>query len=147
MKVVYFQLGILCKSHLRWRGPPYNMIIHPLQTVLYLCKKYQWQEISVAYEVPPPPLRVPPWEAEGGGTGTHEGSSFNITSACISLPQARHSGVPRGAVVLLPPPGSSKGRPCSSGKYKIKRKLRLKSNTTNLTITRSLWIVDWVNSI
>ena len=28
--------------------------------------------------------------------GTHEGGSFNITSACISLPQARHSGVPKG---------------------------------------------------
>ena len=32
------------------------------------------------------------------------GGSFNIISACISLSQARHSGVPGGAVVLLPPP-------------------------------------------
>jgi len=35
--------------------------------------------------------------------GTHGGGCFNITSACISLPEARHSGVPRGVVVLLPP--------------------------------------------
>jgi len=43
---------------------------------------------------------VPPERLKGG---THRGGSFNITSACISLPQARHSGVPRGVVVLLPP--------------------------------------------
>jgi len=30
---------------------------------------------------------------------------LKITSACIFLPQARHSGVPRGAVVPLPPLG------------------------------------------
>jgi len=46
--------------------------------------------------------RAPPERLKGG---THGGGSFNITSACISLPQARHSGVPRGAVVLLPPLG------------------------------------------
>jgi len=43
---------------------------------------------------PRPPLRVPPPERLRGGT--HEGGSFNITSACIYLPQARHSVVPRG---------------------------------------------------
>jgi len=50
-----------------------------------------------AYEGGPPPPRplyaCPPERLRGG---THEGGSFNITSACISLPQARHSGVPRG---------------------------------------------------
>ena len=56
--------------------------------------------------------------------GTHEGGSFNITSACISLSQARHSGLPRGAVVLLPPLGVPGGA-LPPGKYKIKRKLRL----------------------
>ena len=40
--------------------------------------------------------------------GIHGGGSFNITSACISLPQVRHSGVSRGAVVLLPPLGVPK---------------------------------------
>ena len=79
--------------------------------------------LSMAYEgggrpTQPPSLRVPPWEADWGHPW---GSSFNITSACIYLPQVRHSGVQRGAVVLLPP--------CPPGKYKIKRKLRLKSNT------------------
>jgi len=54
---------------------------------------------------PPPSTRAHPERLRGG---THGGGSFNITSACISLPQVRHSGVPRGAVVLLPPPGSSK---------------------------------------
>jgi len=48
-----------------------------------------------------PPLR----EAEGG---THGGGSFNITSASISLPQDRHSGVPRGGSSPLAPPGSSR---------------------------------------
>ena len=68
---------------------------------------------------PSAPLYVcPPWEAEGGTNG---GGSFNITSACISLPQVRHSGVPRGAVVLFPPWDQFQ-------KYKIKRKLRLESN-------------------
>jgi len=43
---------------------------------------------------PPPPSTLAPPERLRGGT--HEGGSFNITSACISLPQARHSGVPRG---------------------------------------------------
>ena len=62
---------------------------------------------------PRPPLHLPPWEAEGGTNG---GGSFNITSACISLPQARHSDIYRGG-------------PAPPGKYKIKRKLRLKSNT------------------
>ena len=42
---------------------------------------------------PPPSTLAPPERLRGG---THEGGSFNITSACISLPQARHSGVPRG---------------------------------------------------
>ena len=42
--------------------------------------------LIVFYACPPERLRG----------GTHEGGSFNITSACISLPQARHSGVPRG---------------------------------------------------
>ena len=79
--------------------------------------------LSMAYEgggrpTQPPSLRVPPWEADWGHPW---GSSFNITSACIYLPQVRHSRVQRGAVVLLPP--------CPPGKYKIKRKLRLKSNT------------------
>ena len=48
---------------------------------------------SGAYEGQP----RPPQRLRGG---THEGGSFNITSACISLPQARHSG----------PPGSSRAR-------------------------------------
>jgi len=51
---------------------------------------------------PPPSTRAPPERLKGG---THGGGSFIITSAYISLPQARHSGVPRGAVVLLPPLG------------------------------------------
>ena len=38
------------------------------------------------YACPPERLRA----------GTHGGGSFNITSACISLPQVRHSGAPRG---------------------------------------------------
>ena len=41
--------------------------------------------------------------------GTHEGGSFNITSACISLPQARHSGVPGGSSPVAPPGSSGKG--------------------------------------
>ena len=55
----------------------------------------------------------PPERLRGGTNG---GGSFNITSACISLPQARHSDIHRGG-------------PAPPGKYKIKRKLRLKSNT------------------
>ena len=54
---------------------------------------------------PPPSTRAPSERLRGG---IHGGGSFNIKSACISLPQVRHSGVPRGAVVLLPPPGSSR---------------------------------------
>ena len=74
-----------------------------------------------------PSTRAPPERLRGG---THGGGSFNITSACISLPQARHSGVPRGAVFLLPPLGSSRRGPAPPPKkYKIRRKLRLKSNT------------------
>ena len=42
------------------------------------------------------------------GEGIHGGGSFNITSACISLPQVSHSGVPRGSSSSLAPPGSSK---------------------------------------
>ena len=53
----------------------------------------------------PPVTRAPPERLRGG---IHGGGSFNITSACISLPQVRHSGVPRGAVVLLPPLGVPK---------------------------------------
>ena len=64
--------------------------------------------------------RAPPPERLRGGT--HGGGSFNITSACISLPQARHIGVPRGGSSPLAPP---LGVP----KIKIKRKLRLESNT------------------
>ena len=48
-----------------------------------------------------PPLHVPPYEAGGGTQG---GGSFNITSACTSLPQVRHSGVPRGGSSPLAPP-------------------------------------------
>ena len=66
----------------------------------------------------PPSTRAPPERLRGG---THGGGSFNITSACSSLPQARHSGVPRGAVVLLPPLGVPGGAP-PPGKYKIERK-------------------------
>ena len=47
-----------------------------------------------------PPLCVPTFEAEVAPIG---GGSFNITSASISLPQARHSGVPRGGRSLLNP--------------------------------------------
>ena len=54
---------------------------------------------------PPPSTRAPPERLRGG---IHGGGSFNITSACISLPQVRHSGVPRGASSSLAPPGSSK---------------------------------------
>ena len=43
--------------------------------------------------------------------GTHGGGSFNITSDCISLPQARHSGVPRCGSSPLDPPGSSRRGP------------------------------------
>jgi len=56
--------------------------------------------------LPRTPLRVPP--PERLREGTHGGGSFNITSACISLPQVMHSGVPRGAVVHLPPLGVPK---------------------------------------
>ena len=51
---------------------------------------------------PRPPLHLPPPESLRGGT--HEEGSFHITSACISLPQAR-----QGAVVLLPPLGVPDG--------------------------------------
>ena len=57
---------------------------------------------------PRPPLRLPPPERLRGGI--HGGGSFNITSACISLPQVRHSGVPRGGSSPLAPPGSSKNK-------------------------------------
>ena len=69
---------------------------------------------------PPPSMRAPlrGWEV----------GSFNITSACISLPQARHSGVPRGSSPCCPP-GSSRRGTAPPGKYKIERKLSLKSNT------------------
>jgi len=50
---------------------------------------------------PPAPLYACPPERLRGGT--HEGGSFNITSACISLPQARHSGVPGGSSPVAPP--------------------------------------------
>ena len=53
----------------------------------------------------PPSTRAPPERLRGG---IHGGGSFNITSACISLPQFRHSGVPRGGGSSLAPPGSSK---------------------------------------
>ena len=68
--------------------------------------------LPVAHEgggVPPPqapPYTCPAWEAN---VGTHGGGSFNITSACISLPQARHSGIPRGAVVIFLPLRESSG--------------------------------------
>ena len=69
----------------------------------------------------------PPWEAEGG---THGGGSFNITSACISLPQARHSGVTKGGSRSLAPTREFQVGHCPPpGKYKLKRKRRLKSNT------------------
>ena len=74
---------------------------------------------------PPPSTCAPPERLRGG---THEGGSFNITSACISLPQARHSGVTRGQYSCCPPWEFQAGH-CPPGKYKIKRKLRLKSNT------------------
>jgi len=64
----------------------------------------------MAYEEGGTPHLVPPSERLRGGT--HGGGSFNITSACISLPQARHSGAIRGAVVLLPPPWEFQAGPC-----------------------------------
>ena len=57
---------------------------------------------------PRPPLRVPPPERLRGGI--HGGGSFNITSACIFLPQVRHRGVPRGGSSPLAPPESSKNK-------------------------------------
>jgi len=63
---------------------------------------------SGAYEggprPPPPSTHASPERLRGG---IHGGGSFNITSACISLPQVRHSGVPRGGSSFAPP-GSSK---------------------------------------
>ena len=63
-----------------------------------------------AYEGGPPPpapsTLAPPERLRGG---THEGGSFNITSACISLPQARHSGLPRGQQCCCPPLGVPDG--------------------------------------
>ena len=61
---------------------------------------------AVAYEGGPPSTRAPPERLRGG---IHGGGSFNITSACISLPQARHSDVPKWVSSPLAPPGSSKG--------------------------------------
>ena len=67
----------------------------------------------------PPSTRAPPREALRGGT--HRVGSFNITSACISLPQGRHSGVPRGgAVVLLPPLEVPRGGPAPLENTKLK---------------------------
>ena len=54
---------------------------------------------------PPPSKRAPPERLMGG---IHGGGSFNITSACISLPQVRHSGVPRGDSSPLAPLGVPK---------------------------------------
>jgi len=52
---------------------------------------------------PPAPFYACPPERLRGG-GIHGGGSFNITSACISLPQVRHSGVPGGGSSSLAPP-------------------------------------------
>ena len=61
--------------------------------------------LALAYEGGPPlPMRFPPKRLRGAGAPIG-GGSLKTTSACISLPQARHSGVPRGAVVLFPPLG------------------------------------------
>ena len=84
------------------------------------CGIFHSSPFFIASSPLPPPLHVP--LLRGWGGVPMEGGSFNITSACISLPQARHSGVPRGAEV----PGRALAPP---RKYKIKRKLRLKSNT------------------
>ena len=73
----------------------------------------------------PPSTRAPPEKLKG----THGGGFFNITSACISLPEVRHSGVPRGGSSPLSPHWEFQAGHCPPGKYKIKRKLRLKSNT------------------
>ena len=86
---------------------------------MWLCIRYIYI-FSGAYEggAAPPSTHAPPERLMGGIHG--EGSS-NITSACISLPQVRHSGLPRG--------DSSHLAPWEFQKYKIKRKHRLKSNT------------------
>ena len=76
---------------------------------------------------PPPSTRAPPERLRGG---IHGGGSFNITSACISLPQARHSGVPKGGSRSLAPTREFQVGHCPPpGKYKLKRKRRLKINT------------------
>ena len=81
---------------------------------------------------PPPPLRVPSPERL-------RGDSFNITSACISLPQARHSLAYLGGCIPVAPLGVPGGALPPPGKLKIKRKLRLKSNTWQWQRLRICW--------
>ena len=61
--------------------------------------------------------------------GTHEGGSFNITSACIPFLRPGTMTYIGGSSPVAPPGSSRRGTAPPPGKYKIKRKLRLKSNT------------------